>query len=627
MTEESAVRTRRMSTVAQENIDAALARRSTVGRRSASPASPTAAEDRPLRKSIVDTLAAGLGRQSTAAPARPRGTVGEKEGPMAIGDDADGGGGGDGARRTSTADVEISLDDDGGKVESGGAAGGKLLLDDAKERPPVAVKREVWAWYLYDWANGPFFYSCLNFLPLLLVSMAGSMPVGCTRTRNCETCDNCDGCTPGGASDCSDTVAPLGFNIRYTSFPLYCTMLSVFLQLFFFMMFGSHADYGSARKRIFLICNTIGAVCMLCVIFMADVRLYWLAGIMLIVANVVMGMAVIYYNAYLSLLATSHHAVEALAEEGGSADDILGLIDATSNSMSSRGLAAGFTGQVVILLINMVIFLLVKPSGLAARVNIFIDGVWILAFGTFAIVNLKTRPGPPLPLGHSYLGFGFYKTWQTVKMYKRLPELFKFFAAYFVYSDGHSTIGVAASIFAQTELGMSLVAILFALLEVSFYAVVGCFFFLFLNRFVGISPKRIILINLFLLTLLPIYGVVSLRSPTEFYLLAAVFGLNTGAIQAFTRTLFSSMVPEGRESSMYSFYEISDKGSAWLGPLCVSIVNDTTGSFRLAFLSLIFFFIVGAIMLTFVRPEAGVEQAKRCAEEDDEQRAQGNVII
>ena len=33
----------------------------------------------------------------------------------------------------------------------------------------IAESSEIWGWYWYDWANGPFFYTVMNFLPLLML--------------------------------------------------------------------------------------------------------------------------------------------------------------------------------------------------------------------------------------------------------------------------------------------------------------------------------------------------------------------------------------------------------------------------------------------------------------------------
>jgi UMF1 family MFS transporter len=71
------------------------------------------------------------------------------------------------------------------------------------------------------------------------------------------------------------------------------------------------------------------------------------------------------------------------------------------------------------------------------------------------------------------------------------------------------------------------------------------------------------------------------------------------------------MIPIGRESSFFGLYEISEKGTSWLGQLIFAAVVNTTGSYRQAILALIVFFFVGGTILLFTDVEKGVEEAER----------------
>jgi UMF1 family MFS transporter len=71
------------------------------------------------------------------------------------------------------------------------------------------------------------------------------------------------------------------------------------------------------------------------------------------------------------------------------------------------------------------------------------------------------------------------------------------------------------------------------------------------------------------------------------------------------------MIPAGREAEFYSFYEVSDRGTSWIGPLLFGLVNQVFGSLRPAIFSLIFFFVVGLIALPFVNESKAVEDVKK----------------
>ena len=49
------------------------------------------------------------------------------------------------------------------------------------------------------------------------------------------------------------------------------------------------------------------------------------------------------------------------------------------------------------------------------------------------------------------------------------------------------------------------------------------------------------------------------------------------------------LIPAGREGEYYGFYEISDKGTSWLGPLAFGLVYQLTASYRVGLVSLLIF--------------------------------------
>jgi UMF1 family MFS transporter len=71
------------------------------------------------------------------------------------------------------------------------------------------------------------------------------------------------------------------------------------------------------------------------------------------------------------------------------------------------------------------------------------------------------------------------------------------------------------------------------------------------------------------------------------------------------------MIPVGKEASFFGLYEVSERGTSWMGPLLFSVVIARTGSYRMALLSLIFFFVVGLIVLWFTNTDKAVREAQR----------------
>jgi UMF1 family MFS transporter len=69
------------------------------------------------------------------------------------------------------------------------------------------------------------------------------------------------------------------------------------------------------------------------------------------------------------------------------------------------------------------------------------------------------------------------------------------------------------------------------------------------------------------------------------------------------------MIPEGREASFFGLYEISERGTSWLGPLIFGIIVSATNSYRQAILSLIVFFVAGMILLFITNTDKAVHDA------------------
>ncbi|CAM5536680.1 UMF1 family MFS transporter OS=Streptomyces griseomycini OX=66895 GN=FHS37_004598 PE=4 SV=1 [Streptomyces griseomycini] len=94
-----------------------------------------------------------------------------------------------------------------------------------------------------------------------------------------------------------------------------------------------------------------------------------------------------------------------------------------------------------------------------------------------------------------------------------------------------------------------------------------------------------------------------------FFVLAAGIGLVLGGSQALSRSLFSHLVPPGKEAEYFSAYEMSDRGMSWLGPLLFGLTYQLTGSYRDAIISLVGFFVLGFALLARVPVRRAIADA------------------
>jgi UMF1 family MFS transporter len=91
--------------------------------------------------------------------------------------------------------------------------------------------------------------------------------------------------------------------------------------------------------------------------------------------------------------------------------------------------------------------------------------------------------------------------------------------------------------------------------------------------------------------------------------MSGFIGFVLGGSQALSRSLFSQMIPAGRESAFFGIYEISERGTSWIGPVVFGVVAQVTNSYRPAILALIVFFIAGLVILFFTNTKKAIEEA------------------
>jgi MFS transporter, UMF1 family len=233
---------------------------------------------------------------------------------------------------------------------------------------------------------------------------------------------------------------------------------------------------------------------------------------------------------------------------------------------------------------------------------------------------LKNRaPARELPPGQNIFTIGFSQLASSFRQLRRLRHTLQYLIAYLFYNDGIQTIIGAAAVFLEQELfgGANPVFSLKIFLLVQFVAIFGALIFERVANAIG--TKNAILTSLLIWSGLVIYAYAFFRTQTHAWVMAAIIAIVLGGSQALSRSLFSRMIPAGREASFFSLYEVSERGTSWLGPLLFSIVVARTGSYRQAILSLIFFFVVGMVILFFTNTDKAVHEAGNFLPEEVEE--------
>lgn len=448
-------------------------------------------------------------------------------------------------------------------------------------------KREIFGWLMYDWANSAFYTTVISVLLAPYLTSLAQSQVG-----------------EGGIVL---NLGVLGVVTAESLFPK-AISVSVFAQFFLLPILGAIADYTNLKKRLMAFFCYLGVTASSLLFFVTGDS-YVMGAVLLIIANLSFGASIVFYNAYLVNLTTEDKR----------------------DSISSYGFAAGYIGGIVMLIINLVLVYKAESLGIskgkAVRLSMLAASLW---WGVFAIVTfylVKSRGAVKgVPKSKNLLTIGFSELFATLKLLIKLKHTAKFLLAYLLYNDGIQTVITMSSVFLANELFKSkgletdsafLLGIFFVA-QVS--ALIGSLVFERLARKIG--SKACILISLAIWCGIVIYAYAFLQNTMQAWIMSVFIGLVLGSSQALSRSLYSQMIPEDKDASFFSFYEISERGTSWLGPLIFGIIVDSTGSYRSAILALIVFFITGSILLIFTDTKKAIHDAGQHTPEEAAENAQ-----
>lgn len=444
----------------------------------------------------------------------------------------------------------------------------------------AARRREQRSWYVYDWANSAF------------VTTVGTVLIGpyLTAVATASACpDLADG------EDCTGTVALLGvFDVSPNSLVAFLISISTVVIAVLLPFVGAVADR-SSRKRVLMARLGWAGAAFATALFLVTGTSWALGATLLVLANACLAASLTVYDAILVDVAT-------MDERDG---------------VSSRGWALGYLGGFLLLLVNLGIVLGADTLGLsestAVRISLAMAGLWWAGFTVVPYLGLKDRPATDVVGGHQkglsgMVGGTFRQLGDTFREARRYPQTLLFLLAYVLFNDGVQTVIAVSSIYGSLELGFATDQLIIAIVVVQAVAFGGALLFGRVARVLG--AKRTILVSLVIWT--AVVGTAYLLPAGEFGLfvgLAAGIGLVLGGTQALSRSLFSQLVPFGKQAEYFSLYQAAERGTSWFGTFTFGVVQMLTGSFRLSILAVVAFFVLGGLVLLRVDVRKGITDA------------------
>ena len=430
-------------------------------------------------------------------------------------------------------------------------------------------RKQIFGWAMYDWANSAYVTTVgVAVLPFYFASTV----------------------VPEGGFTIAGTL--------YSATTLWGFVLSAsaFFVFIFAPVLGAISDFSASKKKFLMTFAYGGSLCAVLLFFSRSGDV-WLTIILFFLAQIGFVAANVFYDAFLPQIAS---------------EDKLDWV-------SGKGYAYGYVGGGLQFALSLGLIAGHEAVGitqqLAARIAIATAAMWWAGFSIVTFLKLKEEEAAERipaeyrrkPTWLSYGRIGFKRIVTTAKRVRRFKHLLLFLVAYMIYNDGIQTVILMATIYGKEELGFSFNVLMFTLLIIQVVAIGGALLFGKLGEKFG--TKTALMVTLVLWSFIVIYAYF-LKTPTEYFILGAVVGLVMPGSQSLSRSLYGSIIPVDASAEFFGFYSVFNKFSAVWGPLAFALIRHTTGSSRMAILSVIVFFIVGLVMLFFVDMEKAREAKK-----------------
>jgi len=379
------------------------------------------------------------------------------------------------------------------------------------------------------------------------------------------------------------TVTFLGRHFENTSLYNYALAFAMLIVAVISPLLSSIADYKGNKKKFMLFFMSMGSIACASMFFFEKNTLV-IGVLSMIVACVGFWGSLVFYNSFLPEIAAPEDR----------------------DRISAKGFTYGYIGSVTLQIICFVFVFFPeilggdKESTIQFRTSFLLVGIWWWGFGQYALRRLPN----PVPAGagdlkHQILSKGYHELQKVWNQLKHLPPLKRFLGAYFFYNMGVQTVMLVAALYGKSELEIPTDNLIIAIILIQLIAIPGAFTISWLsskfgniNTLIGIVVFWIFLC--YVGYLLPVGGVY------EFYGLAASVGFVMGGIQSLSRSTYSKLMPETKDTaSFFSFYDVTEKVAAVIGIFSFGFINELTGSQRNSVFALMIFFVLGLILLFY----------------------------
>jgi UMF1 family MFS transporter len=421
-------------------------------------------------------------------------------------------------------------------------------------------KKLINAWAFYDWANSVY----------SLVIATAVFPI---YYESVTSGDN-------------GVVQFFGSEFNNSALLSYSLSFSFLIVAFMSPFLSGIADYSGNKKRFMQFFCYLGSLSVMSLYFFKGQDTLWVGILGAILASIGFWGSIVFYNSYLPEIAFPEQ----------------------HDRVSAKGFMFGYTGSLILLMFNLT--MVMKPewfgitdSSLPARISFLSVGIWWIGFAqvTFYylpnnVFNKKAKKG--------YIFNGLRELKIVTKSIDKRTDLKQFLTAFFLYSIGVQTVILLAGIFGKKELGITTSKLIVIILLINVVAIFGAYLFSRISEKIGNVKTLKLTIAIWCLICLAAYllDAKSEYIDIQFYALGGTIGMVLGAIQSLSRSTYSKLLPDTEDHATYfSFFDVTEKIAIVVGTFIFGFVASITNSMRNSFFVLAVFFLLGYIVLSFMK--------------------------
>lgn len=464
----------------------------------------------------------------------------------------------------------------------------------------TAPKKVVNGWAMYDWANSVYnLVITTTFFPIYFISV----------TR--------------GANG-TDKVKFLGREFVNSSLYDYILATAYLLIAISYPILTSIADTRGNKKNFMRFFCYMGALGCSLLFFFDESNLGFGIVCFMLAAMGYVG-SLVFYNAYLPEIARPEDR----------------------DRISARGFAYGYAGSVLMQMIGFALVIFMKgQEAKASQITFLLVGIWWVSFAQISFARLPVPEKKEIKKGNIFKD-GFTELKKVYNEVRHLPVLKRFLRGFFFYSMGVQTVMLAATLFGSKLLNLEDSKLIITVVLIQLVAIAGAIIMSRLSARFGNLKVLMGVVVFWVLICIAAYQTATsaeglqvfhdklqvledehktatlsgntilmasldteIRSfqqelqpkqqPIEysFYGLALAVGLVMGGIQSLSRSTYSKLMPETKDTASYfSYYDLTEKIALVIGILSFGYIEEFTGNMKNSVLSLIIFFAIGLAWL------------------------------